>query len=53
MCVCGGGGAFVSQQFNCCAGADPGFLEWGFKIVAGARFVQFGQLFLKFLMKMK
>ena len=36
-----------------CSGADPGFLDWGFKLAEGGRFVQFVQFFLKFPMKMK
>ena len=34
-------------------GADPGFLDWGFKLAEGVRFVQFDQFFLNFPMKMK
>ena len=34
-------------------GADPGFLDRGFKLAEGVRFVQFDQFFLKFPMKMK
>ena len=30
------------------AGADPGFLDRGFKLAEGVRFVQFDQFFLKF-----
>ena len=37
------------------SGADPGFLDRGFKLAegGGVRFVQFDQFFLKFPMKMK
>ena len=27
------------------SGADPGFLDWGFKLAEGVRFVQFDQFF--------
>ena len=30
------------------AGADPGFLDRGFKLAEGVQFVQFDQFFLKF-----
>ena len=43
----------VDPDQTAISGADPGFLDRGFKFAEGVRFDHFAYFFTKFLMKMK